>query len=138
MDAMDFRNVYASAHLFVAAIRVIEYRQNAPATVENICNLLKMSAEKAQLISRRLKEAGILEGVEGAFGERLNIINHLAIEDLPREETENKFDEELKRFTEDRKQRRREIESFAAKQEEKKKKLFASLEKQLKKDPPPK
>ena len=41
---------------------------------------------------------GIVEMVEGAFGTKLFVTNHLAIEEIPRGETESKLDEALKKI----------------------------------------
>ena len=131
MKSLDF---YGTAHLFVAGIRVCEYQKRVPPSVEIVCDLLDFSPEKGHMISRKLAETGIIEVVEGAFGTRLHVRNHQAIEALPQGESDNTLEKELKKFHDEKKQLSKEVESFAARQEEKKRKLFASLEKKLKKD----
>jgi len=77
---------------------------------------------------------GIIDIVEGTFGTRLSIKNHVAIEQIPKGIQESHLDKELKAFQTTRKDRSKEmeIESFKAKQEEKKRTLFAEIEKKLK------
>jgi len=77
---------------------------------------------------------GIVDSVEGSFGNRLFIRDHLKIEEIPREEDENKLEEELKKFQESQRGLSQKIESIQAKQAQKKKDLFAEMEKKLKQE----
>ena len=76
----------------------------------------------------------IIEAVEGPYGVRLSVKNHLKIEDIPKEEKENALSEELLKFKETQKSFAKKIESFTAKQKEKKKSLFDEVEKKLKQE----
>jgi len=131
---METKDQYSQAHLVVSAIRVLEYQQSAPPSVESVCKALSHTLEQGYMICRKLKDLGIIDIVEGAFGTRLTIADHLAIEEIPRGAQESNLDKELKAFQTTRKERTREMEvqSFKAKQEEKKKALFAEIEKKLK------
>lgn len=128
------KNLYSTAHLFVAAIRVCEHQNSAPPTVEDICHILKTSIERSNYICRKLQEAGIIEEVEGSYGNRLFIRDHLKIEELPREGNDGKFAEELKKFQASQKELSNKIETIKAQQAEKKKTLFAEMEKKLKQE----
>jgi hypothetical protein len=86
------------------------------------------------LISRRLQEAGIVKVVENAFGNRWGIADHLAIENLPKDEATSQMDEALKQFKAQRSKMDEKIESIKEQQAKKQKDLFSELEKQLKKD----
>lgn len=77
---------------------------------------------------------GILDVVEGAFGTRLFVQDHLKIEDIPKDKKEDKLGEELKKFKDSRKNFSKEIESFKAQKAKKQKDLFAELDKRLKKE----
>jgi hypothetical protein len=77
---------------------------------------------------------GIVDNVEGSFGNRLFIRDHLKIEEIPREDDENKMEQELKKFQESQKGLSQKIESIQAKQAQKKKDLFAEMEKKLKQE----
>lgn len=125
-------NLYSSAHLFVAAVRVFEHQNNTPATIEDIGRILKISTERSHYLGRKLKEMGIIDEVEGSYGIRLFIRDHLKIEDIPREDDGGKFEAELKKFKESQKELSHKIETIQAKQAEKKKNLFAEMEKKLK------
>lgn len=71
--------------------------------------------------------------VEGAFGNRLFIKNHMKIEEIPKDKKEDKLEEALKKFQNSRKDLSKKIESYQVEQEKKQKDLFAELEKKLKK-----
>ncbi|MDL2123828.1 MAG: hypothetical protein LWX51_12280 [Deltaproteobacteria bacterium] len=76
----------------------------------------------------------IIDVVEGAFGIKLFIKDHLLLEEIPQGATEDNLEKELKKFQNDKKDYIQKIELFKAEQEKKKKNLFAELEKKLKKD----
>jgi len=128
------KNLYAMAHLFVSAIRIWEYQKDNPPTLEQIGHMLAMSIERTNYICRKLEEMGIVDSVEGSFGNRLFIRDHLKIEAIPREDDESKLEEELKKFRESQKGLSQKIESIQAKQAQKKKDLFAEMEKKLKQE----
>ena len=127
-------NLYSSAHLFVSAIRVFEHQNNTPASVEDISRILKFSVERSHYLVRKLKELGIIDEIEGSYGIRLFIRDHLKIEDIPREDDGSKLEAELKKFKESQKELSHKIETIQAKQAEKKKNLFAEMEKKLKQE----
>ena len=128
------KNLYTTAHLFVSAIRVWEYQNDTPPALEEISHMLAMSIERSNYICRKLEEMGIVDNVEGSFGNRLFIRDHLKIEEIPREDDENKLEQELKKFKESQKGLSQKIESIQAKQAQKKKDLFAEMEKKLKQE----
>ena len=128
------QNLYSSAHLFVSAIRVLEHQNNTPATLEDISRILKISIERSHYLGRKLKELGIIDEVEGSYGIRLFISDHLKIEDIPREDDGGKLEAELKKFKESQKELSHKIETIQAKQAEKKKNLWAEMEKKLKQE----
>ena len=130
---MDIQgNIYVSAHLVVSAARVFEHQKGVPPSVEDICSMLGFNPEQGHLICRKLKEQDIIDIVEGAFGTRIYIKNHLKIEELPKEKKESDLAKQLADFQHSRKGMSKKIESIQAQQAEKKKNLFADLEKQLK------
>jgi hypothetical protein len=131
---------YVQAHLMVAAIRVFEHKNSRPPTIGDLCQTIDFSIEKGNFICRKLEELDIIEAVEGSYGTRLFVRDHLKIEDIPRGESENNFEEELKKFQDNRKAlsqkietfQAEKIETFQAEQKKKKKDLFAEMEKKLK------
>ena len=113
---------YSNAHLTVAAIRICEHRHSTPPSLEEICDTLSFSIEKASFILRRLKEMDIIDVVKGSYGDRFFIRNHLKLEDIPRGQEENKLEEELKKFQDTQKALSQKVESIKAEQARKKKK----------------
>ena len=130
---MESTDLYSDAHLTVAAIRILERRNSVPPSIEDVCNFLSFSLEQGNFICRKLGGIDAIEIVEGAFGTRLFIKNHLALEEIPKGMKTSGMDEELKKFQDSRKEFTKKVESIQAQQAEKKKNLFADLENQLKK-----
>ena len=127
-------NLYRQAHLFVAAMRVSEHLNSRPPTVDDACRIINFSVEQGHFISRKLQELDIIKTVEGSYGARLFVHDHLKLEELPRCEPENKFEDDLKKFQETQKAFSSKIESFQTQQKQKKKDLFAEMEKKLKEE----
>jgi hypothetical protein len=130
MQNLDF---YSNAHLVVAAIRILTHKNSTPPSIDQVCRTISFSLEQGNLICKKLKKIGIIEVVEGAFGNRLFIKNHIKIEELPKGQKEDKLEEALKKFQNSRKDFSKKIESYQVKQKKKQKDLFAELEKKLKK-----
>ncbi len=131
---MTVKDLYTEAHLVVAAVRVLEHQKKMPPSIEDICTALSLSVEQGNFLCRKLEMMEIIKVVEGAFGTRLFILNHLKIEEIPKGIKEDKFEEALKKFQTSKKEFTQKIESFQAKQIEKQKSLFAELEKKLKQE----
>ncbi len=127
-------DLYSQSHLVVAAIRVYEYLNSRPPSVDDVCQMINFSAEKGHFICRKLQEIDAIKAVEGSYGTRLFINDHLKMEDLPRGEPENKLEDDLKKFQDTQKAFSRKIESFQAQQKQKKKDLFTEMEKKLKEE----
>lgn len=130
---MKEKDFYSEAHLVIAAIRVLEHQKKAPPSIDDVCHALSFSLEQGNLICRKLFDMDIINLVEGAYGPRLFIKNHLKLEEIAKSEKESTLGEELKKFQEKRKSITQKIESIQVEQSEKKKDLFAKLEAQLKK-----
>jgi hypothetical protein len=127
-------NLYSQAHLMVAAIRVYEHLNSRPPTVEEACRVINFSAEQGHLLCRKLQKSDIIKAVEGSYGIRLFISDHLKLEDLPRVEEDSNLENDLKKFQDSQKAFSRKIESFQAEQKQKKKDLFAEMQKKIKKE----
>ena len=130
---MQHSDLYANAHLMVAAIRIFTHKNSKHPSLDEICKTLAFSLEQGNLICKKLKDLGIIDVVEGAFEYQLFIKDHLKIEEIPRDKKEDKLEEALKKFKDSKKDFSKKIESFQAKQAEKQKALFAELEEKLKK-----
>ncbi len=131
MKNSDF---YSDAHLLVATIRVLTHQNSKAPSIDEVCRTISFSMEQGNFICNKLKGMGIIDVVEGAFGTRLFIENHLKIEEIPRGEKEDKLGAALRKFQNSKKDFSKKIESFQASQAKKQKNLFAELEKKLKKE----
>ncbi len=131
---MQTIKTYQHAHLFVAAIRILDHQKSTPPAIEDVCQLVNFSIEQGHFICNKLIERGILKIVEGSYGMRLFIRDHTLLEEIPQTEQENKLDQALKQFQASKKGYADKVASIQAGQKEKRKTLFADLEKKLKSD----
>ncbi len=130
---MTSNDMYTTAHLFVAAVRILDYQDGAPPALESICRLLHFSEEKGSYLLNRLKELGIVDTVKSGFSDRIVVANHLAVEDLPRDAEESRLEQELKKFKKGKNAMEEKVASIKAQADQKKQDLFAEIEKKLKK-----
>ena len=106
---MKTKLLYKNAHLFVAAVRVLEHRKSSPPAIEDICEMLSISVEQGSYICRKLQEHQVLEMVESAYGPRLFIKDHLKLEEIPTQEQEDRLGDALKEFQSSRQQHSQKI-----------------------------
>ncbi|CAB1069756.1 hypothetical protein D1AOALGA4SA_758 [Olavius algarvensis Delta 1 endosymbiont] len=125
---------YNEAHLFVAAIRIFEHLNSRPPKANELCRTINFSIERGNFVSRKLEDLGIIEAVEGSYGARLYISDHLRIEDIPRGEPGSSMEDELKKFQDSQKAFSQKMETLQAEQKQKKKDRFADMEKKLKEE----
>ncbi|MDY6830346.1 MAG: hypothetical protein SWC96_00650 [Thermodesulfobacteriota bacterium] len=133
---MEALSLYKKAHLVVAAIRVLTYLNNKPPTAEDVEGLLGASSEEVLLVCRKLEKRGIVEAVEGAYGARLFVLDHTAIEEISRDLPTGGMEEEIEKFKKTQQERDKKIEEIKAKEEERKRKLFEQLNQGLKQGKP--
>jgi len=97
---MKTKDFYSTTHLIVAAIRVLEHRNAAAPSVDEMCQELSFSLEQGYFICNKLGEIGIIDMVvkEGADKTRLFVKDHLKIEEIPRDAEESTLQEEIERF----------------------------------------
>lgn len=126
--------LYKNAHLFVAAVRVLEHCHSAPPAIDDVCEMLSISLEQGSYLSRKLMEYQAVEMVDSAYGPRIFIKDHLKLEEIPGEEQEDRLGEALREFQTSRQQHSQKVAAIRKDQQARKKNLFADLEKQLKKN----
>ena len=124
-------SLYESAHLFVAAIRLLSHRDQSPPDLDQVCDMLQLSKERGGFLCRRLEEIGAVEAVQGAYGLRLFVRQHLKIEDIPKEDAPDRLQDELSKFQAAQKTAANRIATMQADQKKKKKSLFEEMEKKL-------
>ncbi|MFO7767942.1 MAG: helix-turn-helix domain-containing protein [bacterium] len=131
---MEHTPSYSQGHLMVAAVRVLEHRLAKPPTYEEIGELLGISHEVVGAMARSLESAGIVKILKTPFDTRVEVKDHLALEELPREEKGAAMKGEVEAFLKKARGKQEALESELASGDfqEKQKKKFADLESQLK------
>lgn len=124
---------YDEAHLFVAATRILAHQKQSAPPIGDICALINISDEAGHALCRKLEQQGIVELFKDPFSVKVAVANHLAIEELPKEEVGNSLAAELEQFMSKKKDMDKKVQSIQAELEAKKKNMFSELEKQLKK-----
>jgi hypothetical protein len=125
---------YTEAHLLVAAIRVLEHQKKQPPTVEEASAMISISPEAGYALCRRLKEKGIVRTVEGAFGWKLFVEDHLQIEELPRGEKKYDLAQELAAFQKKQQEKSKTVEAIQEELARKRNEKFAEIEARFKKE----
>jgi len=129
----QIKNLYFNAHLVAASIRLFEHQHHAPPSIEDVSRMLSFSTEQGSLVCKKMKDRKILDIIEGAFGTKLYLINHLLIEEIKQEEPESSIASEVKKFQEAQKMNEQKIQAIHAEHKKKQQDLFAKLNDQLKK-----
>lgn len=128
-------DAYTEAHVFVAAIRLIQHKEGRPPKLDTVCALMNISIELGNSISRKLHKKGIVEILEDPFTIKLVIADHLAIEQLPKTAPEGKgLAKELEQFQAKKKNTDDKIAAIQAEMARKKQDLFADLEAKFKRE----
>lgn len=97
-------DAYTEAHLFVAAIRVLQHLEGFPPTIEDVCAMLRVSVEAGHGVCRDLQKMKIIEIYTDPFSVKLAVADHLEIEKLPKQAVEeNRLARELERFQAEKK-----------------------------------
>lgn len=102
---------YDEGQLIVAGVRVQAHRDARPPLLEDVAALLAMPADLLRVLVIGLEEHGVLRQITNAFEVRLDIVDHHAAEDLPREQQGQRLNKEVAEFR----------KAFAAKQDDLKK-----------------
>jgi DNA-binding IscR family transcriptional regulator len=125
---------YTEAHVLVAAIRVLEHQKKRPPTIEETCEMIAISLEAGYALCRKLKEKGIVRTVEGNFGMKLFVEDHLRIEEIPRGEKKNDLAQELAQFQKKQQNQNKKVEAIQEELARKRHEKFAEIEAKLKKE----
>lgn len=126
------KDFYSKGHLITSAIRVLEHQNSAPPSIKDVCGLLSFSIEQGHLLCKKLDQLGVIEQVEGNFGIRLFIKDHLLLEEIPKQEPSSTIQDEVEKFKSSNKNFKEKIETFQTRKEEEKKALFADIEAKFK------
>ena len=111
---MKKKDLYKSAHLVVAAMRILEHQNGMPPSVDSLGSVLSFSLEECSYICRRLHEMGIIDIVKGPFGTKLFIKNHPELENISRSTDDPDIKEDINKFMSSKKNYAQEIEAIKA------------------------
>ncbi|MBU0992505.1 MAG: helix-turn-helix domain-containing protein [Proteobacteria bacterium] len=130
---MKKTSFYDEAHVFLAAIRLFDFKNNAIPTHADISNLTGMSMDRVSHIASKLRDLGVIEMVEGAFEKTgFMISDHLKVEELPRETPKISLADELTRFKEKSKSALEDkVKAFTEEKKKKEQQLFDDLQKKF-------
>jgi hypothetical protein len=124
---------YNEAHVFVSAVRILQHLKRTAPQVEDVCSMLNVSVESGLVVCRKLKKLGIIELIEDPFSTRLNVANHLEIENLPREiKEEDGLAKDIELFMAKKKNMDQKVEDIQAAMKKKKQDLFNDIERKMK------
>jgi DNA-binding transcriptional regulator GbsR (MarR family) len=130
---MEFTPNYDQSHLVVAAVRILAHKDEKSPTMEEIGELLGISHEVIGAVARALDSRGIVKINMTPFDTRVEVADHAALEELPREDTGAAMKEEVDAFLERTKDKQEKIEKLFGEEEyqKRKKKKQTGLEAQL-------
>jgi hypothetical protein len=87
--------------LIVAAIRILEHREQHPPTEEEIAALLNWHEDQTRVIARELADFGALAAIKSPFEVRYKLLEELKVEELPVESNvADDFAREIEAFDE--------------------------------------
>lgn len=89
---------YEKAHLIVAAMRVLGHTKKGAPDEADIAGLLDWPVETVRTGLRHMEEQGVVTIVRTPFEARVELADHLRMEDLPRENAEPTMSTEVKEF----------------------------------------
>lgn len=128
-------DAHTEAHLFVAAIRVLQHQGGCPPNLEDVCAMLRLSAELGHTLCRKLAKRGIVETFEDPFTIKLAVAHYLDIETLPKKVMEeNSLAKELEKFQSKKKNVDQKVATIQAEMAKKRQDLFADIDAKFKKE----
>lgn len=128
---MSSRNLYQSAHIFIAGIRVFEHVHKRPPNLKDLSDILKISEEELSLISRKLSDEKIIIDIVSGAECKYGIADYMKIETLPRDEDTPRISEEISQFQSRQQSRLKEIEKSLGESRDRER-VFSDLDKALK------
>jgi hypothetical protein len=131
---MTVRPNYQEAHLVVAGVRVLLFKEGRPPTPEEVAALLGMSVEKVHVLVHELSEMRVLRALRGPFTTHLDVIDPRPLEQLPRGDDEPAIKQELADFGEKSREKKIEMDRMfrGGEAERRRKERVSRLEEQFK------
>jgi hypothetical protein len=130
---LDSKPSQKQAHLVVAAVRVLEYKNGRPPSVDEVAELLGQSREIMGHQIRSLEALDILHTVKSPFDLLVELRDHLQIEELPVEESGPGFQDEVEDFHRKFEEKQKKLQNLfdSGEQEKRQKSRFADLDDEL-------
>jgi len=131
---MESGPVYELGHLVVAAVRVLAHRTSRPPTADEIGGLIGFSPEFTHQVLRGLEARGIVKTIRSAYDVRVEIVDHIALEELPQEAKGPGMEAEIEAFEKQLREKQERLEGLFGSDElsERKKKQMQDIEDELK------
>jgi hypothetical protein len=95
---MDTTPSYEEGHLLVAAVRLLAHRDRRPPTIEDVARETGQPPEMCGHLARSLASLGIVKLLKNPFDARVEILDHLRLEKLPRGERPPAIEGEIQEF----------------------------------------
>lgn len=91
----------ADGQLIVAAIRILEHREQHPPTEQEIAALLRWHEDRTRVIARELEDFGAVAAIRSPFEVRYKLQDPARVDELPAESTvSDDFAREIEAFDE--------------------------------------
>jgi hypothetical protein len=131
---MGYAPNYYESHLVVAAIRVLGHRNGRPPTPEEVAELLGYGTEKTYVLMHELKGRKIIRVMESPFDVRMEVIDPVPLETLPREASDPAMKEEIADFHSKSEKKQKDMERMfrGGEAEKRRRERVAKLEAQFK------
>ena len=129
---MEKESPYVQGRVLLSAITLIQYKGKEEADVGSIAELVGWSEELTHHVVNKMEEIGAVKRITGPFKDRVNVLDHLAIEELKGQEFDANIEDEISAFAEKQKAKNAEIQNLFGGKSKDKDNLFASLADDLK------
>lgn len=128
-------NLYQKGHILLAAIRVLEFQNEYPPSVDDLAGFLQgVSREDLEYVIRKLRDEGVISAALSAGASRVFIEDHLKLEKLLTKEDAPSMQDEVARFKAQQSQQSDKIKKMQEEQKSRKNNLYAEMEKKLKEE----
>jgi DNA-binding transcriptional regulator GbsR (MarR family) len=123
----------SQGHLVVAAVRILAHKSGRPPSIEELADILGWSKELVGHLVRALESRAIVHTIKSPFDLRVEVGNHLGLEELPVEDTGPGLQDEVEEFHQRFRKKQEELQNLfdSGDVEERKKQRLAGLDREL-------
>jgi len=101
--------LYEKGHLLAAAIRLHVHHHHTPPTPDQLAEALAMNVEQVHHLVNKMADLGALKVLSGAFGTRVLLADHTAIEELEGADARPDIEDEVAAFQAAQAEKNREV-----------------------------